>query len=74
VFYGLSLHVTWFYYSQGMVFPDYLPNFTGGFKTIVYLITMTGAGFAAVGATLLAIATSGLLPYRRPARTQWRYR
>jgi len=74
VLYGLSLHVIWFYYQQGLVYPDYLPNLVGGFKTLVYLITMTGAGFAAIGATLLSIAASGIIPSRRPARLKWTYR
>jgi hypothetical protein len=59
VMYGLGLYVAFFYYQQGLVYPDYLPDLRAGFKCLVYLLTAAGAGFAAVPAVGLATVVGG---------------
>jgi hypothetical protein len=72
VLWGLGAQVGWFYYQQGLVYPNYLPDLRAGFKCLVYLLTATGAGIAAVPTVLLAVAGGGLGTARRTHR--WRYR
>ncbi len=74
IMYGLGMQVVWFYYQQGMTYPNYLPDMAAGFKALVILLTATGAGFAAAAGTLLSLAAASFGPSRRTARVQWRYR
>lgn len=74
VMYGLGLYMAWFYYQQGLSYPDYLPDLRAGFKALVYLLTAAGAGFAAVPSVGLAVVVGGLGSARRSSRAVWRPR
>jgi len=74
VLWGLGGQIVWYYYQQGLVYADYLPDFRMAFKALVYLLTATGAGLAAIPTVLLALGAGGLGATRRLGLGQRRYR
>ncbi len=74
VVYALLLNVVWFYYQQGFVYTDTLPDMGASFRSLVFLLTAAGAGYAAVPSVLVTLGLAGAGLRRRHSPLAGRYR